>query len=264
MYNLGQYIHGNTLIYKLDPRIKIISVIALSIVVFKTNLAGSAIINAFMLALILLSRLSLHHILRALKPVAVIVTLLFVMHTFLTDGTALFTFAPFSITITYEGLYRGALVAWQIVCLILAAAVMTMTTTPSELISGIENLMRPLRRVGVPSHDIAVMISMALRFIPTLLEEFDKIRMAQMARGADIKTGSFLQKVKWAKSLAMPLMINAFRRADELSDAMESRGYQRGNKTTLRELRITSLDVAATALMVLFIGSFYITTGIFK
>ncbi len=264
MYNPGQYIHGNTLIYKLDPRIKIISVIALSIVVFKANLSGCAVISAFMIAVILLSRLRLDHILGALKPVAVFAAMLFIMHAFLTEGTALFTFSPFSITITYEGLYRGALVTWQITCLVLAAVVMTMTTTPSELISGIEILLRPFRRVGVPSHDIAVMISMALRFMPTLLEEFDKIRMAQMARGADIKTGSFLQKVKWAKSLAMPLMINAFRRADELSDAMESRGYQRGNRTTLKELRITSLDVAATALMILFIGGIYISTGIFE
>lgn len=264
MYHLGQYIHGKTLIYKLDPRIKIISVIALSIVVFKATLFGCAIVSAFMLALILLARLRLNHILSSLKPVGVFVAILFIMHAFFTDGTALFTFAPFSMKITYEGLYLGALVTWQMTCLVLAAAVMTMTTPPSELISGLETLLRPLRRVGVPSHDIAVMISMALRFMPTLLEEYNKIRMAQMARGADIKTGSFTEKARWAKSLVTPLMINAFRRADELSDAMESRGYQRGNRTTLRELRITSLDVAATALMVLFIGGVYLSTGILE
>ncbi len=264
MYNLGQYIHGDAITYRLDPRVKIISVIMLSLLIFRANLLSGAIISAFIVFAIFMSRLTLNHVLNALKPLAVFMLLLFVLHIFFTDGKALYTFSIFPVKVTYEGLYQGAFVIWQIACLILAAAVLTMTTPPSELISGIEILLRPLRRIGVPSHDVAMMISMALRFMPTLLEEFDRIRMAQMARGADIKIGSFSEKAKWAKALAIPLMISAFRRADELSDAMEARGYQRGYRTTLRELRITSRDVAAMALMLLFMGSVFISTGIFE
>jgi len=264
MYNLGQYIHGDAITYHLDPRVKIVSVIMLSLLIFRANLLSGAIISAFIVFAILMSRLTLNHVLNALKPLAVFVFLLFFLHVFFTDGTALFTFSLFPVKVTYEGLYQGAFVTWQIACLILTAAVLTMTTPPSELISGIETLLRPLRRIGVPSHDVAVMISMAFRFMPTLLEEFDRIRMAQMARGADIKSGSFSEKAKWAKALAIPLMISAFRRADELSDAMEARGYQRGYRTTLRELRIAPRDIAAMVLMLLFMGSVFISTGIFE
>jgi energy-coupling factor transporter transmembrane protein EcfT len=262
MYNLGQYIHGDAITYKLDPRVKIMSVIALSTLIFRANLSGGAFISVFIVAVILISRLKINHILTALKPVAFFVALLSVVHVFFTDGTPVVSLSPFPVKITYEGLYQGAFVGWQIICLVLTAAVLTMTTSPSELVSGIENLLRPLRRVGVPSHDVAVMISMALRFMPTLLEEFDRIRMAQMARGADIKIGTILEKTRWAKALAIPLMVSAFRRADELADAMEARGYQRGYRTTLRELRMTPLDSAVMALMLLFMGGIFILTGI--
>jgi len=263
MYNLGQYIHNDAITYRLDPRVKIISVIMLSILIFRANLVSGAIISAFIVFTIFISRLTLNHVLNALKPIAVFIFLLFFLHVFFTDGTALFMFSLFPVKVTYEGLYQGAFVTWQIACLVLAGAVLTMTTPPSELISGIENLLRPLRRIGVPSHDVAVMISMALRFMPTLLEEYDRIRVAQTARGADIKIGSFSEKAKWAKALAVPLMISAFRRADELTDAMEARGYQRGCRTTLRELRITPRDIAAMVLVLLFLGSIFISTGIF-
>lgn len=263
MYNLGQYIHGEAITYKLDPRVKIISVIVLSVLIFRANLLSGAIISAFIVFAILISRLTLNHVMSALKPLAVFIFLIFVLHIFFTDGTVLFTFPLFPVKITYEGLYQGVFVAWQIACLILVAAVMTMTTPPSELINGIETLLRPLGRIGIPSHDVAVMISMALRFVPTLLEEFDRIRMAQMARGADIKIGSYSEKAKWAKALAIPLLISAFRRADELTDAMEARGYTRGYRTTLRELRITPRDVGAMALMLLVAGGAFLSTGLF-
>jgi biotin transport system permease protein len=262
MYNLGQYIHGEAITYKLDPRIKILSAIVLSVLIFRANLSGGILISAFLAAVILMSRLKLRHILNAFKPVAVFVSLLFFLHVFFTDGNVLLAFPSLPVKITYEGLYQGAFVAWQIACLVLAAAILTMTTPPSDLISGIENLLRPFRRIGVPSHDVAVMISMALRFMPTLLEEFDRIRMAQMARGADVKSGAIPEKIRWAKTLAIPLMFSAFRRADELADAMEARGYQRGYRTTLRELRMTSLDSAAMALLMLFIGGVFVLTGL--
>lgn len=261
MYNLGQYIHGDAITYRLDPRIKVISVIVLSILIFRANLAGIAVISACIAAVLVVSHLTFRHVLNSLKPLAVFVAILFLLHALFGEGTVLFSFAPFPAQITYEGLYQGAFVAWQIICLVLIAAVLTMTTPPSELISGIEHLLRPLKRVGVPSHDVAVMISMALRFMPTLLEEFDRIRMAQMARGADMKTGAFSEKAKWAKALAIPLMLSAFRRADELCDAMEARGYQRGHRTTLRELRIQERDIAALAFVVLLAGGVFLLAG---
>jgi energy-coupling factor transporter transmembrane protein EcfT len=263
MYSLGQYIHGDAITYQLDPRVKILSVIVLSVLIFRANLLDGAVISAFIAAVVLLSRLTLSHVLKALRPLAVFVGLLFFLHVFFTEGTVWLSFAPVPVNITHEGLYQGTFVSWQIVCLVLTAAVLTMTTPPSELISGIEKLLKPLRYVGVPSHDVAVMISMALRFMPTLLEEFDRIRMAQMARGADVKIGTMAEKARWAKTLAIPLMVGAFRRADDLADAMESRGYQRGYRTTLRELRIAPRDVAALAVMVLFMGGVYVSTRMF-
>lgn len=262
MYKLGQYIHGDAITYRLDPRVKILSVIMLSILIFRANLLSGLMISGFIIFAVLISRLTLTFILTALKPIAVFMFLLFVLHIFFTDGKVLYTSPLISMKITYEGLCQGAFVAWQVACLISAAAVLTMTTPPSELINGIEALLRPLRYIGVPSQDLAVMISMAVRFMPTLIEEFDRIRMARMARGMDIRTGSLSEKTKWAKAQAISLMLGVFRRADELSDAMEARGYRRGNRTALRELRITSKDVAAMALLLLLMGGVGLCAGI--
>lgn len=138
---------------------------------------------------------------------------------------------------------------WQFAALVVGAAILTMTTLPSDLVGGIERLLRPLGRVGIPSQEIAVMIALAFRFVPLLLEEYDRLRTAQMARGGDFTTGSVRLRMRAAASLAVALLFSAFRRADELTLAMEARGYRRGPRTTLRELKLTGTDAAAFAAM---------------
>ncbi|MBA4423835.1 MAG: hypothetical protein C0390_12190, partial [Syntrophus sp. (in: bacteria)] len=160
---------------------------------------------------------------------------------------------PLPFRITREGLVQGAYVTWQFACLVIVAAILTMTTLPSDLVGGIERLLRPLARVGIPSQDIAVMISMALRFMPMLLEEYERLRMAQMARGADFTTGSFVLRIRAVALFAVPLLLCAFRRADELALAMEARGYRRGPRTTLHELKLSGRDFAAFAVMAVFV-----------
>jgi energy-coupling factor transporter transmembrane protein EcfT len=140
-------------------------------------------------------------------------------------------------------------VTWQFAALVIGAAVLTMTTLPSDLVGGIERLLRPLGRVGIPSQEIAVMIALAFRFVPLLTEEYDRLRTAQMARGADFTTGGVRLRMRAAASLAVTLLLSAFRHADELTLAMEARGYRRGSRTTLRELKLTRTDAAAFAVV---------------
>jgi energy-coupling factor transporter transmembrane protein EcfT len=154
---------------------------------------------------------------------------------------------------TREGLVQGAYVTWQFAGLVIGAAILTMTTLPSDLVGGIERLLRPLSRIGIPSQEIAVMVAMAFRFMPMLLEEYERLRMAQMARGADFATGGITDRIRAVALLAVPLMLSAFRRADELIMAMEARGYRRGPRTSLHELRMTGTDLAACAVMAGFV-----------
>jgi energy-coupling factor transporter transmembrane protein EcfT len=252
MINLGQYVAGESPIHHLDPRVKIVGVVLLSLLVFGAGPAGIALISLFLALLLAIARLSLARTAAALRPVAFFMALIFTMHAFLTEGAPLLSLAPLPAALTREGLVQGAYVTWQFASLVIAAAVLTMTTLPSDLVGGIERLLRPLARVGVPSQDIAVMISMALRFIPMLLEEYDRLRMAQMARGADFTVGSIALRIRAVASLTVPLLLSAFRRADELALAMEARGYRRGPSTSLHELKLARTDFAALAIMTAF------------
>ena len=253
MINLGQYRPGDTVLHRLDPRVKICAVMALSLLIFAATPVGIALISLFLAVLIRTARLTLTQTAAALKPVAFFMAVIFLMHLFTTEGEPLFAFSFLPVTITREGLARGAQVTWQFAGLVIGAAILTMTTLPSDLVGGIERLLRPLSRVGVPSQEIAVMIAMALRFMPMLLEEYDRLRMAQTARGADFSTGGVTDRMRAVALLAVPLLLSAFRRADELVTAMEARGYRRGPRTMLRELRMTGTDVAAFAVMAAFV-----------
>lgn len=253
MIRLGQYLPGDTVVHRLDPRVKILSVVALSIVIFGATGGEIALISAFLIALVGAARLTPLAAFRALQPVAVFMAMIFIVHLLFTEGTPLLALAPLPLEITREGLVRGFYVTWQFSCLVLAAALLTLTTPPSGLVGGIERLLRPLKRVGIPSQDIAIMISMALRFMPMLLEEYERLRMAQMARGADFTTGSLVLRSRAVAALAVPLLLSAFRRADELAVAMEARGYRRGPRTTLRELAFSGQDLAAFAFMATFL-----------
>jgi len=249
--HIGQYIPGESLIHRLDPRVKIGSTVAFSILILKGGTFTGVLISAFLIALMLLSHLNVTDMARALRPVLFFFALLFFLHLLFTDGTPIPPFPPWRVTVTYEGLYRGAVTTWQFILLVLSASILTMTTSPAELVSGIERLLRPLKVVGVPSHDLAIMISVALRFLPTFLEEIDNIKTAQMARGANFKTGSFIRRTRAVISLLVPLVLRAFRRADELVTAMEARGYKRGPRTYMKELCMSRADYAAVLVMIL-------------
>jgi len=252
MIRLGQYLPGDTVVHRLDPRVKILSVVALSVLIFASTWTGILLISVLLAAVVAAARVTPAKLLGALRPVAVFMAVIFLVHLFFTEGRSILSLSPLPVSITQEGLVGGIYVTWQFAGLVLSAAVLTMTTTPSDLVGGIERLLRPLTRVGIPSQDLAVMIAMALRFMPMLLEEYDRIRMAQMARGADFATGGLVQRTRAVAALAVPLLLSAFRRADELALAMEARGYRRGPRTTLREPAFSGCDLGALAVMAAF------------
>lgn len=253
MVHLGQYIPRTSIIHGLDPRVKLAVAVVLSIVILKGD-GTPCWVTAFLIVLVPASRLNLGHLRTAFRPMLFFLGLLFFLHLMFTPGTPIPPFPPWRVTITYEGLTTGAFVIWQFLLLILSASILTMTTSPGELISGIERVLRPLKAVGVPSHDLAMMISMAMRFVPTLLDELDRIREAQTARGACFKNGPIFRRMKSTASLLMPLILSTVRRADALAIAMESRGYSRGARTYMRELRMGRKDYLAVLVVVCVIG----------
>ncbi|MCF8143472.1 MAG: energy-coupling factor transporter transmembrane protein EcfT [Deltaproteobacteria bacterium] len=247
--HIGQYIPGDSLIHRLDPRVKIASTIALSILILRGGVPTAALVSTFLIVLVALSRLGITAVAKAFRPVLAFFALLFFVHLFFTEGTPIPPFPPWAVTPTYEGLYRGIITTWQFALLILSASLLTLATLPTELVSGIERLLRPLQRLGVPSHDLAMMVSIALRFVPTFLEEIDRIKTAQMARGASFGSGPVLRRALAALSLLLPLVLSAFRRADELVTAMEARGYRRGPRTYMRGLTMRRADYVAVMVM---------------
>ena len=254
MIHLGQYIPRSSIIHGLDPRVKLAATLVLSVMILKGDLLAQCWITAFLLILVPLSHLNLKHLRAAFRPMLIFLGLLFFVHLLFTKGTPVPPFPPWPITLTHEGLRTGAFVIWQFSLLILSAAVLTMSTPPGEIISGIERLLRPLKGVGIPSHDVALMISMAMRFIPTILDELNRIREAQTARGACFTTGSLFRRMRSAASLLIPLIQGTMRRADALAMAMESRGYSRGPRTYLRELRMKRQDYLALLLFLFAMG----------
>jgi energy-coupling factor transporter transmembrane protein EcfT len=247
---LGQFMPGDSPVHRLDPRVKILTVVLLSIVILNAGAVESLVVTAFLLAAVALSGLSAGRIAAALRPLAWFFVLLFGLHLFFTDGRPILSALP---AVTHEGLERGVAVTWQFVALVVSAAVLTMTTAPSELVGGVEKLLRPFSRLGVPSHDIAIMVSVALRFVPTLIEEVERMREAQVARGADFGGGGLIGRLRNMATLVIPLILCTFRRADELALAMEGRGYHRGPRTYLRELKFNRVDYAALLVVTAFL-----------
>lgn len=240
--HLGQYVPGDSRVHRLDPRVKIVATLLASIVILDAGAAESLAVTAFLLAATAHAGLSAGRIAEALRPLAWFFAILFGLHLFMTDGRPIAAALP---AVTWEGLRRGAEVTWQFAALVVSAAILTMTTAPSEIVGGFERLLRPFNRIGLPSHDLALMVSVALRFVPTLLEEVERMREAQAARGADFRAGGPVGRLRKTASLVVPLILCTFRRADELALAMEGRGYHRGPRTYLRELQFTRTDYAA-------------------
>lgn len=248
---LGQYFPGNSFVHRLDPRTKILATIIYIIAIFFAQTPLSyGILSAFAAAVILVSRLPWLMVLRSLKPIWIIVVLTMLIHMFTAPGEqVIFTWKFFSVT--QEGLDLGWKMAVRLVLLLLFSSVLTFTTSPIVLTDGIENLLRPFKSIGVPAHELAMMMTIALRFIPTLLEETDRIMKAQTARGADFANGNILQRMKNMLPILVPLFISAFRRADELAIAMEARCYRGGEgRTRMHELSYTGRDYVAFSLVV--------------
>jgi len=243
---LGQYFPGNSVIHRLDPRTKLIALIVYIVALFT---AGSwityGIAFAFLAVIIAVSRVPLKAFIRGLKPLVFVLIFTGILNLFFTGGErVLVTF--WKITITLEGVTRAIFMVVRILMLISATFLLTYTTSPISLTDGLESLLGPLKKIRVPVHELAMMMCIALRFIPTLIEETDKIISAQKARGADFETGSLVKRVKALVPILVPLFISAFRRADELATAMECRCYHGGDgRTKMKLLRLKRPDYLA-------------------
>ncbi|MCL2867649.1 MAG: energy-coupling factor transporter transmembrane protein EcfT [Clostridia bacterium] len=255
---LGQFYPADSFTHKLDPRIKILLTIAVIILVFMSQtIVAYACVTAYLLLCAYMSSVPFKIILRGIKPLRFILLLTFCLNLFFSQGeTTIFSIGP--VTLTYEGLLSAVRLSLRLVYLIITTSLMTLTTSPISLSDGLESLFKPLKVIKFPAHELAMMMTITLRFIPTLLEEADKIMKAQMARGADFESGNLFKRAKSMIPLLVPLFVSAFRRAAELATAMEARCYHGGaNRTKLRVLKLTSGDLYAclsyTALLAVFI-----------
>lgn len=250
----GQFIPGNSLLHRMDPRVKIVLLCTIIATIFCTfNFYALGLVTAFIIVAILLSGVPLRMYLKSLKVIIIIVVITSLLNIFYSSGTPIFEFWIFKITL--DGIYRAIYVTVRIIALILISSSLTFTTSPTDLTDAIERLMSPLKVFHVKVHEIAMMMTIALRFIPTLLDETDKIMSAQKARGADMESGNLIQKVKSLIPVLIPLFVSAFRRAYELAVAMECRCYQGGDgRTRMKSLHMKRLDYLSIIVMALVVG----------
>lgn len=248
---LGQYFPGNSFIHRLDPRTKILATLIYIVAIFFANTPLTyGLLAGFAAIVIIVSRLPLGLVFSSLKPIWIIVVLTMLIHMFTAPGENI-VYAWKFLKVTAEGLDLGIKMAVRLILLLLFSSILTFTTSPIVLTDGIEKLLRPFKAIGVPAHEMAMMMTIALRFIPTLLEETDRIMKAQTARGADFGSGNILQRMKNMLPLLVPLFISAFRRADELATAMEARCYRGGEgRTRMHELAYSSRDYVAFILVI--------------
>ena len=250
---LGQYYQTESVIHRLDPRVKLVGTICYIISLFiVNNVWGYLVAALFLAAMIKLSNVPFKFMVKGMKAIVFLLLITVVFNMFLTPGEALVSF--WKLTITKEGLRLAVLMAVRLSFLIIGSSVMTLTTTPNNLTDGMENLMNPLRKLKVPVHEIAMMMSIALRFIPILLEETDKIMKAQIARGADFESGNIMKKAKALVPLLVPLFISAFRRANDLAMAMEARCYRGGDgRTKMKPLIYKKADRVGYCVLALYL-----------
>lgn len=246
---LGQYYQVESVIHRLDPRVKLVGTIFFIISLFIVkSFAGYVLAFLFLLSVIKLSKVPFRFMVKGMKAIVFILLITVICNLLLTPGETLVQL--WKLTITREGLRLAVMMAVRLSFLIMGSSVMTLTTTPNNLTDGMERLMRPLRVIHVPVHEIAMMMSIALRFIPILLEETDKIMKAQIARGADFESGNLITRTKNLVPLLVPLFISAFRRANDLAMAMEARCYRGGeNRTKMKPLIYRRRDGIAYALL---------------
>ena len=252
---LGQYYQTESAVHRLDPRVKLIATIVFIISLFLVdNFWGDLTAGLFLAFSIRLSHVPFKFMVKGMKAILFLLIFTVIFNLFLTPGQPLVSI--WRLTITREGLETAVKMAIRLSFLIIGSSVMTLTTTPNNLTDGMESLMKPLRRLHVPVHEIAMMMSIALRFIPILLEETDKIMKAQMARGADFESGNLIQKAKSLVPLLVPLFISAFRRASDLAMAMEARCYRGGEgRTKMKPLIYKRRDAIAFAVLFVYLAA---------
>ncbi|MBR0157399.1 MAG: energy-coupling factor transporter transmembrane protein EcfT [Clostridia bacterium] len=257
---LGQYVPGDSFLHKLDPRTKIMLMIAYIVAVFLVQrIEIFALVIIFTVAVTLLSKVSITYLFKALKPMKFLLPLMFLMNLFLIKtGDLLVEWWIFKIY--SDGLKNAFFIVLRLATLVAGTSLLTLTTTPIALTDGLEKLLSPLKVIKFPAHELAMMMTIALRFIPTLIEEADKIMKAQLARGADFESGNVFKRAKAMLPILIPLFVNSFRRADELAMAMESRCYHGGKgRTRMRVLRFTWRDLAAVLVMAALIAAIVIS-----
>lgn len=251
---IGQYYPAKSILHRLDPRTKLVATLLYLISLFLFDgFAGYIVATVFLISIIKLSKVPFKFIVKGLKPIIMLLMITVLFNLFLTrTGDVLFSFWIF--TVTSGGLHTAVFMAMRLIYLILGSSLMTFTTTPNELTDGIEKLLGPLRKIHVPVHEIAMMMSIALRFIPILLEETDKIMKAQIARGADFESGNIIQRAKSMIPILVPLFVSAFRRANDLAMAMEARCYNGGEgRTKMKPLHYEQRDYIAYVVVIIYV-----------
>ncbi len=250
---IGQHYPTGSVVHGLDPRTKIIGTFLFMAGLFMVkDFSAYGVVVTLLLITIKGSKVPFKYVLKGLKPLMVLIMVTFLINLFMTRGTAIFSLGP--ISMTWEGLRQGIFMALRLIFLIVGTSMLTLTTSPITLTDGIEQLLNPLRKIGVPAHELAMMMTIALRFIPTLLEETDKIMKAQMARGADFESGNLIKRAQSLVPLLVPLFISSFRRADDLAMAMEARCYRGGdNRTRMKVLKWKPVDGAVLLLFICYL-----------
>lgn len=252
---IGQYYPAKSVLHRLDPRVKFIGTFLFLVSLFVAEgFWGYFLATAFLVGVILLSKVPVKFMLKGLKPLFILLLITVFFNLFLIPGTVVWQLG--FLKITQEGITQAVKIGIRLIYLVIGSSVMTLTTTPNQLTDGLERIMKPLNKIKVPVHEIAMMMSIALRFIPILMEETDKIMKAQMARGADFESGNLIQKAKSLIPLLVPLFISAFRRADDLAMAMEARCYHGGeNRTQMKPLCYKRRDYLAYLVTMVYLAA---------
>jgi len=263
MYRTGSFIKGQSLIYNLDPRLKLAATIFLSIFILWVKPPVALVMGIALFCAALASGISLRTIGEALKPLLYFIALIFLVHV-LFDESGVWIKIPFlGISLPFAGLQQGFFVVWRFLCLIVAAVLLTMTTAPSQMIAAIKYFLKPLKKLRVPVDDIAVMIMLALKLMPIMLAQKERIEIAQKARGYNLYRSGFIMRIKVFLSLTLNILLSVFKRADELALAMDARSYQRGARTSLVKLKLALLDYLALIIFGILIVIFVALNSLF-
>ena len=256
---LGQFFPGNSFIHRLDPRTKLVLLVVYIVALFSAvSIVSYGVMLVFLITCILISRIPPKAFLRGMKPLVFILIFTGILNIFFTQGETVLV-SLWGINVTMEGIVRAVYMLLRILMLITGTFLLTYTTSPIALTDGLESLLSPLKKIKVPVHELSMMMCIALRFIPTLIEETDKIMSAQKARGTDFETGKLMERVKALVPILVPLFISAFRRADELATAMECRCYHGGEgRTKMKLLRYKRWDLQAYAVGILLLVGIFV------